>query len=364
MDVTDAKLFQLENQRLTARLATTLETVSDSMFTLDEQWRFTYLNRAAEDQFRHSRESLLGKVFWEALPDAIGTISEESYREAKGSQQNVEFERYSPQLDKWVHCRVYPHNEGVAVYFQDITEAKRAEQELRQHALRLQALSRRLFQVEEEERRRLGRELHDQTGSNLTAMTLSLEMLRRRLPVASDDPTDLSSWFTDFEALLQDTIRHVRTVLSDLRPVALDELGLLAALRHYFSRTQSFADMTLLIDEVDPLPRLSPDVEIALFRVAQEALTNIVKHAHASTVTIGVNRDPEWLTIRIQDNGKGFYGRLGSSVTSLGMTTMKERVEGIGARWSVRSAPNQGTVVTIDLPLSEQVLAPSTARRQ
>ncbi len=349
MDVTDVKRFQLENRRLTDRLARSMEIISDALFMLDSQWRFTYLNRAAEKHLERSRADLIGTVYWEQFPEALGTVSEQSYREARTTIKTIEFERYSERHQKWFSARVYPHDDGIAVYFRDVTEAKQAEEAMRRHALRLQGMSRRLFQAEEEERRRLGRELHDQTGSNLTAMSLGLELLRSRLP--GSDEGEIAMWFSDFDALLQDTIRHVRTVLTDLRPAALDELGLLAALRHYIQRTLGLTNIALQIEGTEPIPRLEPGVSIELFRVAQEAITNVVKHADATLVTIILVQNRGELRLTIQDNGKGFANSAGLKDTgSLGMATMRERAEAIGARLSVRSTPGQGTVVTIALP--------------
>jgi PAS domain S-box-containing protein len=349
MDITEAKHSELENRRLADRLVTTMEIISDAMFTLDLEGQITYINREVESQLGRARQDLLGKNFWDALPDVMGTITEYSFREARSSMKTIEFERYYDPLNKWFAARLYPHEEGTVAYFRDITDAKQAEEEYRRHTTRLRALSRRLFQAEEEERRRLGRELHDQAGANLTAMALSLELLRRRIPEPEDG--EIGIWFREFDAILQDTIRHVRTVLTDLRPAALDDLGLLAALRHYVQRTLSLTSIKVQIEGTEPVPRLEPDVAIALFRVVQEALTNVVKHSQASLATISLMGASDRLTLTVEDNGLGFsHDSALKDTASLGMTTMQERVEAIGARLSVRSAPGHGTIVTIELP--------------
>jgi len=347
VDATEAKHSQLRNRRFSDRLATSMDVISDALFMLDSKWRFSYVNREAEKQFQRGRTELIGKVFWEEFPDTIGSISEQSYREARRLMKTIEFERHNVPLQKWFSARVYPDDEGIAVYFRDVTDAKHAEEEMRRHALRLQGMSRRLFRAQEEEQRRLGRELHDQTGSNLTAMTLSLELLRKRLPGSGEG--EMAVWFSDFNALLRETIGHVRTVLSDLRPAALDELGLLAALRHYVKRTLGLKNIALLIEGSEPVPRLAPDVAIELFRVAQEAITNVVKHADAHVVTISLHQEPTCLRLTVKDNGRGF-SRSGTLGSGLGLTTMQERVESIGASLCIRSNPGIGTEVDIELP--------------
>ncbi|MCG6659317.1 EAL domain-containing protein [Halomonas campisalis] len=130
-DITEYRRLQLEVSQLAERLTNTLESITDGFFTLDTQWRFTYLNREAEKLLRHRRDRLLGQNVWEAFPEALGTLFESEYRRAMAEGISVAFEEYNPRLDLWVEVHAYPTDEGLAVYFQNINERKAADQQLR-----------------------------------------------------------------------------------------------------------------------------------------------------------------------------------------------------------------------------------------
>ena len=244
-----------------------------------------------------------------------------------------------------------PRPYAVLTTFFDITGLKRAEQALRAHAGQLRHLSHRLFEVEENERRRLSRELHDRIGANLAALSLNLKLVRNEWQKSS-------ARLDDSEKLLDSTAQLVRDVLSDMRPPGLDELGLLAALREHAEQVAGRSGLALEVSGTEPRPRLPPATEIALFRVAQEALTNIVKHARASAVTIALRPEPGLVTLSVADDGAGFDGQAGAMAGGMGMASMRERAEAVGARSRIESAPGRGTRVIVEVP---HVAAPRPA---
>ena len=244
-----------------------------------------------------------------------------------------------------------PRPYAVLTTFFDITGLKRAEQALRAHAGQLRHLSHRLFEVEENERRRLSRELHDRIGANLAALSLNLKLVRNEWQKSSAS-------LDDSEKLLDSTAQLVRDVLSDMRPPGLDELGLLAALREHAEQVAGRSGLALEVSGTEPRPRLPPATEIALFRVAQEALTNIVKHARASAVTIALRPEPGLVTLSVADDGAGFDGQAGAMAGGMGMASMRERAEAVGARSRIESAPGRGTRVIVEVP---HVAAPRPA---
>jgi two-component system sensor histidine kinase UhpB len=231
----------------------------------------------------------------------------------------------------------------------DITERKRADAGLRSRSARLQQLSRQLMQVQEQERRRLGRELHDRTGANLSALLLSLEVLRGKLP--PDLPEAFRSRISNCGVLLRETITQVRDVLAELRPPALDELGLLAALNHYVRLVAQLGNTEVSTEGREPSPRLPPDVEISLFRIAQEALNNATRHAQATHIVFALRPEAAQVTLTVTDDGKGFDAssqRPGSP--SLGLVTMRERAEAMSARLIVETSPGKGTRIIVTVP--------------
>ena len=233
----------------------------------------------------------------------------------------------------------------------DISRRKVAEAELEAHAALLQATSRRLMDVQENERRGLARELHDTIGQELTALSLNLTLIGQSLP----DPLQesLGHRLEDSQKLLEDTMQHLRHIMVELRPPGLDELGLFAALREHARRVAQRSGCGLVVKGEEPVPRLGPAAAIAFFRIAQEALNNCVKHAQATTLEIHCRQQDGAFSLDIADNGRGFSTSTRSARTGLhgmGMTTMRERAAAIGATLAIRSEPGHGTRITAALP--------------
>ena len=238
---------------------------------------------------------------------------------------------------------------GACGVVEDITERLRAEQALRDHAEQLRQLSRRLFEVQETARRELARELHDRIGQNVTALTLNLNMIRAELP--ADCPGTVGTRLDDSETLLYSTGQLIRDIMVDLRPPGLEELGLLAALTEHARQVAGRSRLSVTVTGTEITPRLPPATEIMLFRIAQEALMNVAKHARASEVTVALESGPATVLMTVADNGLGFdtTARLVQPTSSLGMVTMRERAEAIGGRLRVESAPSQGTRVIVEV---------------
>jgi signal transduction histidine kinase len=231
----------------------------------------------------------------------------------------------------------------------DITVRKEAEAATDQYARRLQATSHRLLTVQETERRVLARELHDAVGQELTALSLNLTIIGAALP--GETPANIQERLEDSQELLENTTRHLRDILGELRPPGLDELGLLAALREHASQVGRRADLALEVAGMEPQPRLPATEEIALFRIAQEALNNVVKHARASECSVHLWQNERAVMLSIVDNGTGFDTARKPVMGGYGMgtTTMRERAEAIGAQLTLEAQPGAGTRVTVEL---------------
>ncbi len=205
----------------------------------------------------------------------------------------------------------------------------------------------RLAEAEETERRKLARELHDRVGQNLTALGLSLNILRKQLPPWSDQSLDLR--VKDCLRLLEETGRHIRDVTTELRPPVLDDYGLAAALRWYGDLFAQRTGVAVIVPEDELSSRLPLPVEIAFFRIAQEALTNVARHARATQVVILVEEFPHHqCCLTITDDGVGFdVSPGGSPRTGWGLIMMRERAEAIGAEFRLESAPGKGTRIRV-----------------
>jgi len=214
----------------------------------------------------------------------------------------------------------------------------------------LRALAGRLAEIQEQERQQLARELHDQLGQSLTVVNLSLELIEQALPV--ETPAAIHQRLHDATGLVAQAINQVRTVMTELRPPALDDYGLSAALRWY---GQQFAQRTGVATEVTDCGvtmRCSSTVETALFRIAQEALNNVAKHAAASKVVVSLQCQEERIRMTIADNGRGFaVGRVrqASDEPHWGFLTMQERALAVGGTLHVTSQPGAGATVVVEV---------------
>jgi len=215
-----------------------------------------------------------------------------------------------------------------------------------------------ILQAQEEERRRLARELHDESSQNLTALLIHTEILNQTLQgtiVTEDARTQLRGELQYLTQLTQGTLENVRTLALQLRPGVLDDLGLLAALRWLAedSRKRLQLPVELKLEGLEDIlgEHHRPELyETTLFRIAQECLTNAARHAHAQKVVISLRYDQQDMHLQVCDDGCGYdpsHQRVG-----IGISGMRERVALLGGKISIRSEPGQGTKVEVSLPVS------------
>ena len=216
---------------------------------------------------------------------------------------------------------------------------------------RLRSLTRRLVETQEIERRQLAQELHDQVGQTLTALSISLRIAHDQL--SPDSALRVGSRLVESTRLVEETIVRIRDVMAALRPAVLDDYGLAAALRWYVQQfsERTGLDVALHLGAGTDELRLAPEVETALFRVVQEALTNVVKHARAARARVAFKAGKRMLQLTVADRGVGFEPaapQVGEH-TRLGLIGMRERIEAVGGRLRVDSAPGRGTRVVVEL---------------
>jgi signal transduction histidine kinase len=210
----------------------------------------------------------------------------------------------------------------------------------------LQALSLRLLRVQEEERRAISRELHDQLGQQLTGLRFQIEAIRKQAPAELD---------AELAALLStndDMLRYVRDMTQQLRPRVLDDLGLAPALDWHANLFQRHTNITVRLDISLPARRLSGELETAVFRIVQEALTNVARHSGASEATVTLTSGEKSLHVEISDRGRGFdlESRLAAR-DSLGLSGLRERVVLANGRLEIFSRVGQGTRIHAEFPL-------------
>jgi two-component system sensor histidine kinase UhpB len=217
--------------------------------------------------------------------------------------------------------------------------------------VQLRALSRRLVDLQESERRELSRELHDRVGQNLTALGIDLDMLR--IALAAHGNEEVRARVDDSTALLGSTMDTIRHVMSQLRPPMLDDYGLAAALDWYARRFSMRTGIAVAVRGSEPAVRPALQVEIAVFRIAQEALNNVAKHARAHRVEIALDHANGECVMSVQDDGVGLDAVGDTSdkpKPGLGLVTMRERAQAVGGNFQVGVLPSRGTQVTVRVP--------------
>jgi len=229
----------------------------------------------------------------------------------------------------------------------DVTERRHADRAQRENERRIRALLRRLTATQEAERRRIAADLHDFVGQNLTALGIALETLRGKTPGGAN-----ASTFDELEELRKDTMDSVRQTMSDLRPPLLDDYGLVSALESHARRFSARTGLAVSVSGHRFGARPAPNVELALFRIAQEALANALKHASATSARIGLACQGGFLRLSIEDDGNGFAQPSGARAEhrgGWGLPMMRERAEEAGGTLRIEF-PDRGTRVVAEVP--------------
>jgi PAS domain S-box-containing protein len=227
----------------------------------------------------------------------------------------------------------------------DITDRKRVENERREAFDQLRALAARLQNAREEERKRVAREIHDELGQALTAIKIDLSYLRPKLI------PEQSARFEPILNAVDQTIKTVRRISTELRPGILDDLGLIAAVEWAAEEFQARTGIRCRMYLPEPAREIDPERATAIFRVFQETMTNVVRHAQATLVDIRLTRQHGAIVLRVRDNGIGIRKQQVSARGSLGILGMRERALLLGGELTLRGIPGKGTLVTLRLPL-------------
>jgi len=222
-----------------------------------------------------------------------------------------------------------------------------------EEADQLKRLAKTLIKIQEEERKRIARELHDETGQILMTVKLSLEMLARdKIGLETLAQKDLR----DTIKLVKRAMRDLHRISSRLRPEVLDELGLISSIEYEIDSMAKRSEIKFEFETKGLKDRLEPQKEIVLYRVVQEALTNVLKHSGATRVKISLTRKADRVLLRINDNGKGFEIAGLSKSRGLGVLGMRERVDLVGGKFKIISAPGEGTLLEAEIYLNPDYL--------
>jgi len=355
-------------QRSEERLRGILDSAMDAIITVDEKQRVILYNDAAEAMFGWSRGEAIGVPLSTFIPErfrdvhsshvelfgATGATSRRmggSLRVVMGLRRNREefpIDASISQIDT-TDARFY------TVILRDVTARFQAIEALRRSKQELQELGAAAHLTREQEKSRIARELHDELGQMLTMLQMDVAWCREK--ARAGEPA-FAAKLDRMSTLLKSTIAATRRIASDLRPLMLDDLGLIPSIEwlveNFGQRTGIACDLAVGDLSVEP----SHEQATAVFRIVQESLTNIAKHAHASHADIAIEQDNGWLVVRVEDDGVGFLPTGPRKPNSLGLFGLRERAQLLGGETTIVSTPGRGTMVEARLALGHTAVAP------
>lgn len=317
---------------------------------------FQYVNATFAGMLGYTVAEMIGMPLSEAvIPESRPETLNNYHRRIRGEVPSIRYitigqHKQGPRVYLEVHganllYRGRPAVVGVGI---NITEQVHQQEELQQSRERLRELAAYINTAREEQRARIARELHDVVGGMLTSIKMDIQRINRR----SHDP-ELKNIVTGLLQLVQDSISTVRTISEDLRPGVLDHLGLQEALRavlREFAERTEIPCQLLLADDFSVT--LTQACETAIYRICQEALTNIARHAHATKVIIELSRTSDQLTVVIEDNGRGISNPPSNS-KGMGLIGMVERAREFGGTLTVQPGTTGGTCLILNLPVDD-----------
>ncbi|MBS1626391.1 MAG: PAS domain S-box protein [Bacteroidetes bacterium] len=306
---------------------------------------FIFVNPKAEELMQVQAKELIGKHIWKAFPNA-GEDFRTTYSTAIKTQKTQYLETYASSLSKWLACFFFASTNGVSIYFRDITERKKLQQERIDINTQLRTLAAHQEKIREEERKKMAGELHDELGQLITSIKIDAEWLNKRI---NENDIELKKKTQDIIEISSETAIKIRDLAKALRPRILDDLGLIPALEWLFldfkKRSQINIEFHHSIDDI----HVNEETSTHVFRIVQESLTNIAKHANADKVTCDITTHKNNLYLFLNDNGKGFD--IKAKTNTFGLLGMKERVKLINGTININSVINAGTEITLEIPL-------------
>lgn len=352
-----------------------VESAQDGIVTVDSRGRVVWINHAVETLFGYRREELLGKPVTRLMPKSLRATALAALADlAAGSEQQLlkrplestGLHRDGAEMSIELTLATWRTRGGVFFtgVVRDIRERKQAElalRESREHYIKLfnearvmeenlRHLSSKVLTAQEEERKRVSRELHDEIGQVLTAANVAVALLRKHTP--HDEA--LARKVDTAQQLLEESMDMVHRFARELRPTMLDHLGPYAALQNYVKSFTERTGIKIDLEGTVPGDRLNVQQGTVLYRVAQESLTNVYKHAQATRVKIRLREMPRGVCMEIKDNGRSFTADLsnGNARDRLGLLGMQERVRLVNGQFAIESAPRRGTTVRVEIPFS------------
>jgi PAS domain S-box-containing protein len=356
---------QYEAERVQRYLAQRYEylakNANDIILIMDQDLKIIEANDRAIASYGYPREEYFSLHLWDINPQSPRSL---------GKTCNPEKEAENGQTIEQIHRRkdgtTFPVTVGSTILeigdkkfcqqiIRDITKSKEKEKALQESEEQLRLLSSRLLIVQEEERSRISKEIHDELGQALVVTKYQISFIESRLPKGNKELRADCKYLLDY---MEDTIEKVRRLSWDLSPAALEQFGLFTALKNLLEESGKYIDIQWAPEEMAKIDGLFPPLaELNVYRIFQESLTNIARHAEASRVSISVAVQPDQVDFLVEDNGKGFdlqkLDEPAPPLSGIGLASMKERARLAGGSLKILSRPGAGTKISFSIPIDK-----------
>jgi PAS domain S-box-containing protein len=334
-----------------------INSAREGIVVYDKQFRVRVWNRYMEEMTGIAASEAIGQTVRQIEPTRPNADKWEQARARALAGDTVrvvgEFVIAATGRSGWISTVFSPLRDGqgqiigLLAIKRDVTKQRRVQQELRERTEQLSKLNARLQQIREEEGTRIAREIHDQVGQALTALNLEITSIRNQMPPEFEP---FKNRLRTAMQSVDEAIRNVQKISRELRPPALDVLGLAATVEGEVLAFKSRTGIDCRFQSTPAHLNVPKPASVAIFRIVQECLTNVARHAEASCVNISLARENGIVRLSVRDNGKGFSIRE-SLNESLGVIGMRERALNLGGQFSIESAPDGGTTVAVEVPL-------------
>jgi PAS domain S-box-containing protein len=343
-----------------------IESAMDAIISVDENQRVVLFNTAAGRMFRCAASEALGKPLDRFIPARLRTAHAAHVRAFAetgmtsramgnlGSLNGVRADGEEFPIEAAISQVTVGGAKLFTVILRDITERKNAEAAIQHGTEQLRALTAQLHRAREEEAIRIARDLHDQLGRCLTTMKMDVRWIERELAsgeVTSESACNLREKAREIAQAIDETVQTVRAIATQLRPGLLDDLGLAAAIKWQAEDFQKRSGISCALTLTEEDPRVSRDQGTALFRIFQEILTNVARHAQATKVWIYLGEEHGAIVLEVEDDGVGISPAELAERRSLGLLGMRERAAAFGGAVEIAGAPGQGTTVMVRMPV-------------
>jgi two-component system sensor histidine kinase UhpB len=336
-----------------------LDAVPFYVLLVDEDHYILYANKAVYTALGVDPQDIVGEYCPRAIHGVDGPFHGCPLEEAIELNQGVEREVFDDKSERWLLSCVYPTealtNNGKRIYFHmvtDITDRVRTDEELRASHRRLQDLARHLETAREEERKHIARDLHDETSQVITSLNAQLEAAIGMMPAGGGKKT--AAKLRQAQALSTDILDQIHRLIYELHPPVLDDLGLIASVNWLIDNSLKPAGIKVTFETGGKAARLPRQLEATVFRVIQEAISNIVKHSKAGDADLRLHFWRDSLTVDITDNGTGFdvqeVKNQKDGFRGFGLMGMEERVQLVDGTFDIQASPDSGTKIQITIP--------------